>query len=277
MTITIHACKCLLIVLVKQSNPGCPFAHRAHMTMLQKGIDHEFVLIPLSGELTKIKANGPEACLPWSSSGKTYEEIQQIKDSYKADINATGEVPTLVCKTSDGDKVISEADVVSEFLDDAFPESGTKLLPNDPFQRATTRHYLKILSGGTGVMACYILLKNQDPEQDEAKRAKLYQGLESFSKMADPEGPFFLGSEISLADIMLAPYYDRYRFALKTYRDVDFIPTDFEAYPWAARMAKWAAAIEATESFQKSQSTQQHYIDSYLSYAGDRGASKFGA
>jgi hypothetical protein len=94
--------------------------------MLQKDIDHEFLLIPLSGELTKIKTNGPEACLPWSSTGKTYEEIQQIKDSYKADINATGEVPTLVCKTSDGDKVISEADVVSEFLDDAFPESGTK-------------------------------------------------------------------------------------------------------------------------------------------------------
>lgn len=254
-------------------NPICPFAHRAWMTIVAKGVEHNFVLIPLSGELSKMQAGGVSACVQWENSGKTVEQIQKIKDDYKANVNSTGEVPTLVYP----DQIISEADVVSEFLDDAYKNEGVSLFPADAFQRSKIRHYFKVLSGSLGVSACYGMLKNQDPAADAEKLEKLYRGLQRFCEMADEEGPFFLGKEICFADVMLAPFYDRFRYTLKTYRGVEFIPTDQAKYPWAARLLKWAKAVEETASFQATAQDKSLYINSYKSYAGDRGASKFGA
>ena len=105
--------------------------------------------------------------------GKTLEEVLAIKENYKANVNPTGEVPTVVV---DGN-IVTEADVASEFLDDRFPDAGLRLLPQDALARARTRHFLKVLGGGNGVSAYYGLLKNQDPAKDEAYRAKIYKGL----------------------------------------------------------------------------------------------------
>lgn len=138
------------------SNPGCPFAHRALFTIIEKGIDFEFVLIPLIGDLSRAKTEGVDSVQAWVGSGKTYEELQQIKDDYKANINSTGEVPTLVI---DG-KIVAEADVISEFLEDAFPDRGRQLMPQDAFQRAKVRHWLKVLSNNFGVVSYYKLLQN---------------------------------------------------------------------------------------------------------------------
>jgi glutathione S-transferase len=255
------------------SNPICPFAHRAWMSLVQKGIDHEFVLIPLSGELNKMKAGGVEACPQWASTGKTLEEIQKIKDDYKANVNSTGEVPTLGI----GGKFIAEADVVSEFIHDAFPQSGPALFPSNAFERASTRGYYKILSGSLGVMALYGLLKNQDPALDETKRDNVYKGLQKFCEMASADGPFFLGEQISFADMMLAPFFDRFRGTLPAFRGVELVPTDHEAYPWAKRLSVWATAIEANPSFQATILSQESYIAAYVGYAGDRGPSTLGA
>merc|ERR1712194_993279 len=128
------------------TNPICPFAHRAWMTLLEKGIAFETVLVPLSGEIAKAKANGATSG-QWA--GKSFEELVAIKENYKKEINATGEVPTLV---HDGN-IITEADVVSEYIDDAFPAEGTPLFPKDALQRSKIRHMLKILSGANGGMA----------------------------------------------------------------------------------------------------------------------------
>lgn len=67
---------------------------------------------------------------------------------------------------------------------------------------------------------------------------------------------------------MLAPMYDRFRYTLKYYRGVDFIPTDTNKFPWAARLAKWAAAITTRDSFISTASTEENYLVSYESYAG---------
>ena len=210
---------------------------------------------------------------PWYNSGKSYEEIQKIKDDYKANINSTGEVPTLVV---DGN-IIAEADVISEYLEDAFPTQGGSLMPVDAIQRSKVRHWLKVLANNSGVNAHYALLKNQEPSQDESKIKDFYKGLESFCRMASATGPFFLGEKISLADVMLAPFYDRFRHTLKFYRGVEYVPTDLEKFPWGVRAAAWAAAVENSASFQQSSSTPEHYIALYSGYAGGRGASTIGS
>ena len=261
--------------VVLYSNIACPFAHRSFMTLLEKGIGHDFVKIPLSGELKAIKANGVESVPGWKDSGLTGEQIQEIKDSYIATVNSTGEVPTLAMQSEgEADRIVREADVISEFLDDAFPESGTRLFPTDAFKRAQTRHYLKVLGGPSGVSGHYGCLMNQDPSKDEEKRAALYKGLATFCEMADADGPFFLGAHISFADVMLAPFFDRMRFVLPHYRGIEYIPSDGQVHPWAARIAAWAKAIESTPSFQQS-SYGEAAVPMYKGYAGDRGASIF--
>ena len=91
---------------------------------------------------------------------------------------------------------------------------------------------------------------NQDPAEDAAKRDKLYSGLAKFAELSAlcaQDGPYFLGAEFSLADVMLMPMYDQFRFLLPHYRGVEFIPlaapADADAEgggvvvdPWAARV-----------------------------------------
>ena len=251
-------------------NAICPFAHRGWMALKEKDIPHEFVHVPLSGELKTIETMGVEASFGWKDSGLSYEQILKIKNDYIANVNPSGAVPAVVC---DG-RIITEADVVAEFLDDRFPDLGTRLLPPDPFMRARLRTYHKILSGSAGVEAGYGLLKNQDPAMDVAKRDKVYSGLRQFVELADPEGPFFLGDTFSFADVMLAPFYDRFRYTLKEYRGVDMVPIDEQAHPWVMRFKKWASAIEARKSFKETALNKDHYVSSYKGYAGDRGKSQ---
>ena len=230
--------------------------------------------IPLSGELKAYQAGrGLDTMAKWYP-GKSLEEVLQIKADYKAAVNPTGEVPTVVV---DG-HIVTEADVASEFLDDRFPDHGVRLMPQDALARARTRHFLKVLGGGNGVSAMYGLLKNQDPAKDEAYRAKLRKGLAAFAGMADATGPFFLGARFSFADAMLAPMYDQFRFVLPHYRGVAFIPTgpDTEAVAWAPRLARWAAAVEARPSFAQLTRGADAYIRAYEGYAGARGMSEFG-
>lgn len=40
------------------SNPICPFAHRAWFLVEEKNLPHEFILVPLSGEINKAERNG---------------------------------------------------------------------------------------------------------------------------------------------------------------------------------------------------------------------------
>lgn len=124
---------------------------------------------------------------------------------------------------------------------------------------------------------------NQDPAEDAAKRDKLYSGLAKFAELSAlcaQDGPYFLGAEFSLADVMLMPMYDQFRFILPHYRGVEFIPAaDADggaAYPWAARMGEWAAAVEGRESFSKFTRGKDRYVSAYKGYAGARGVAAFG-
>jgi len=243
------------------------------MTMLEKGIPHTQVTIPLSGQLKAYQAGRNLDTMAKWYPGKTVEEVIAIKEEYKATINPTGEVPTVVV---DGN-IVTEADVASEFLDDRFPDVGPRLLPQDALARARMRHFLKVLGGGNGVSAMYGLLKNQDPAKDEAYRAKLYKGLAAFAGMADATGPYFHGGQFGFADAMLAPMYDQFRYILQHYRGVDFIPAaGTPGCEWAPRMARWAAAVEARPSFTQLSRGKDAYVAAYVGYANERGVSEFG-
>jgi len=223
----------------------------------------------LSGELKLAKADlvsFKAASSQWGDSQLNYDGMLKIKEDYKANVNASGEVPTLV----HGDKIIFESDVVAEYLARAFPDHGTQLIPSDPYLQSVMRAFLKTYD----VAPMYQLLKNQDPLNDHSLLQKIYKSHSTFVKLADPTGPFFLGANLSLVDCIVAPFYDRFRYTLKYFRGVDYIPSDTKTYPWVARMATWAKALEQQKNFQCTSLGEKAYCDGYTFYAGKRGRSE---
>jgi glutathione S-transferase len=90
--------------LVLYDAPGSPCARRVRITLLEKGLSWETRLVDLS-------------------------RLEQKKPEYLA-LNPNGVVPTLV----HGDRVVYESNVITEYLDDVFPD--VRLYPEDPHERA---------------------------------------------------------------------------------------------------------------------------------------------
>ncbi len=93
--------------LVLYDAPGSPCARRVRITLLEKGLRWERRLV----DLTRMEQKRPE---------------------YLA-LNPNGVVPTLL----HGDRVLYESNVITEYLDETFPEP--RLYPADPWARARAK------------------------------------------------------------------------------------------------------------------------------------------
>jgi len=256
------------------SNPACPFAHRAWIAAIEKEIDFEFKLIPLSGEIAKIEKTKKEpkeiaeefpAFSIWVDQKKTSQEIVQLKEWYKQNVNPTGEVPTVEV---DG-KFVPESEICAEFLDTLFPNKGTRLVPADPYKAAKIRLAIKGFSNFT--TASYGLLMNQESEKDAEFGEKISSELTKFFRHFVPveEGPYFLGKDFSLADVVAAPFFDRFRYILSHYRGFHVLPSadHDKEYPWAPRARAWFAAVEQRKSFKETTQNSAWVIAAYEPYA----------
>jgi len=149
-------------------------------------------------------------------------------------------------------------------------------VPSDAKKKSTIRLFLKVFGGPGGVSGFYGLIMNKDPAKHEEIRTKVYACGSLSASCLETMAPFFLGADFSLADVLLIPFYDQFRFLWPHYRGTELIPTESEAFPWAARLQAWARAVEERESFKQFSQTQKVYVDGYVPYAGERGVSEFG-
>jgi glutathione S-transferase len=90
-------------------------------------------------------ANSLKPLLALYEKGVPFEGIrlnparfEHHEDWFKA-INPRGQVPAL---DHDG-RIVTESTVICEYLEDVFPNEGTKLRPDDPFERANMRIWTK--------------------------------------------------------------------------------------------------------------------------------------
>ena len=80
----------------------------------------------------------------------------------------------------------------------------------------------------------------------------------------DKTGPFFLGQDLSLIDLIIAPWavrfwvFDHFKGGLK-------VPKA----GWGERWAKWVAAVERRDSVRMTTSEKEHYLPIYQRYADD--------
>lgn len=106
----------------------------------------------------------------------------------------------------------------------------------------------------------YRVLQEQDQEKQIANAQELQNRLSQLITVSNNQGPFFLGPDLSLVDVEIAPWIIRLSRVLKPYRGWP----DPEA---GTRWAAWVNALEANQHIKATTSTDQLYMDSYERYA----------
>ena len=106
----------------------------------------------------------------------------------------------------------------------------------------------------------YRVLQEQNDQKQILNAQELKDALATLVSAANPQGPFFLGPNLSFVDVQIAPWILRLSRALKPYRGWP----DPEA---GSRWATWVKAIEDNEHIKATVSTDELYLDSYERYA----------
>ncbi|KAK4549040.1 hypothetical protein LTR36_007496 [Oleoguttula mirabilis] len=183
-------------------------------------------------------------------------------------LNPRGLVPTLQYDN----KPLYESTVICEFLEDAYPDHGPRLLPKDPFDRARTRIWTDFCTSRI-IPAFHRFLQFQ-PMDDKAgleeARKEFLDKLNEFAKEMDEAGPFFLGEEPSLIDFVIAPWIMRL-WVFDHYKGGLGIPKDDAAWD---RFRTYQKALEERPSIKNTLSEKEHYLPIYQRYADNTAQSE---
>lgn len=205
------------------SMPLCPFAHRVRLALAEKSIAYRLTEIDLR--------NKPPAFLKVSPHGK---------------------VPAL----RHGDAHICESAIINEYLDEAFPEQ--PLLPRAPAERAQARFWIDFANSRLYSVTASLLYgphrRDPSPALEQIATALRFMESEALAKRRD-DGPYWLGSRFSLADVTFYPWFEQLG-ALEHFRDVR-LPPDLH------RLAEWCDAIAQRSSVRAIAKPAQFYIEHY--------------
>jgi len=144
-----------------------PFSHRCRIVLFEKGMDFEVIDVDLANKTEDL-----------------------------AVLNPYGSVPVLV----ERDLVLSEANIINEYIDERFPHP--QLMPADPVMRARARLYLYGFE-----QDLYGHIKDLESTDEETVvkarktvRDNLTQLVPIFSKQ-----DYLLGDEYSMLDVAVTP------------------------------------------------------------------------
>ncbi|CAC5386720.1 GST [Mytilus coruscus] len=205
----------------------CPFAQRAWIALLEKGIDFEYI------EYNPYKE-------------KTREFLQ---------LNPRGLVPVIEANG----KSVYESDVCIEFVDE-YGGKQNRLLPTDTLDRAKMRIVSGYISREITPLYYRMLLK-QDKNIQESVKSELLSNLKTLMEFKSDSYPFFGGDKLAMPDIMLAPFAMRFP-VLQHHRGFQ-IP-DTEEYK---AVHKWINACQNQPSVMQSTCDTDKSIMIYASYA----------
>lgn len=120
-------------------------------------------------------------------------------------------------------------------------------------------------------------VRTAEDEGLEQVRREFLDHLKVWTKEMHPEGPFFLGSELSLPDIVLAPWAVRLWVFDKFKRGGLGIPAEgaggLDGPVWD-RWRKWLVAIEGRDSVKATTSQREYYLPIYKRYADNTAQSE---
>eukprot|EP00033_Pygsuia_biforma_P000157 GCRY01000201.1.p1 GENE.GCRY01000201.1~~GCRY01000201.1.p1 ORF type:complete len:252 (+),score=30.70 GCRY01000201.1:95-850(+) len=187
----------------------CPFGARAWLTILEKGIPHEYVEVSLV-------------------------QKQLFPEFLKA--SPPGTVPAGFHE----DKAIYDSLPMCKYLDKAFPEKS--IMPDSPHDCFLYDIHSETW-GPTIVQPLFKCLMSQDSAAQDQMKNELTAGLKKLNEwLGEREGPYYFGEKLTLADIALWPMIERVKVLLKHYRNYT-IPEEF------TNLNKWYDTCLERESF----------------------------
>lgn len=126
------------------------------------------------------------------------------------------------------------------------------------------------------IPAFHRFLQHQGQDGLREKQQEFLGYIKEFTKEMDKEGPYFLGKEFSLIDVIIAPWavrlwiFDHFKGGLG-------IPEEGKGGEneevWK-RWRVWYKAVEERDSVKKTTSETEHYLPIYQKYAEDRAQSE---
>jgi glutathione S-transferase len=123
-------------------------------------------------------------------------------------LNPRGLVPTLDCSeigNSGNPKPLYESNIIIEYLEEAYPEHAPRLLPDDAYQKAYARIWNDFVT--TRIIPSFHRLLQYQSTGDsddgiEKPRSEFLGFLKEFTRAMDGEGPFFLGKQFMMPDLV---------------------------------------------------------------------------
>ena len=191
----------------------CPYAQRAAITLMEKAVPFERVMVDLGD-----------------------------KPAWFRRISPHGKVPLLrVPRPDGGETVIFESSVICEYIEETRP--GPKLHPQDPLQRARHRAWVEFASAILGDI--WGLETARDPKVFETKRRAV---AEKFAWLEPElsEGPYFAGAGFSLVDAAFAPVF-RYFDVFDSIADLAVLAEVPKVRAWRAALTERASVRAAVD------------------------------
>lgn len=123
-------------------------------------------------------------------------DLKAMPDWYRA-LSPNQKVP--LWQLDDG-QLVWESAIINEFLEDAYPTPA--LLPESPLSRARVRLATEE-AGNTLLPAFYGVARNGEPV------SRLEQALDALESRDFLGGPWWVGPDLSLADLNIYPWFER--------------------------------------------------------------------
>ncbi|KAK0737424.1 thioredoxin-like protein [Apiosordaria backusii] len=235
----------------------CPFVQRVWITLQEKNIDYQYIEI--------------------NPYNKTPEFLA---------LNPRGLIPTLVLPPSEDSKqrVLYESVIVCEYLDEQY-NSGTRLLPSDPYERARARLWVNFVE--KKLVAGWYRFIQHTPDKaytlDEV-REEFLGNLKTFVREMDEEGEGWFRKEgFGLVDVSFVPwagrlwlidYYKAGGVGIPGQEEREKLGGE-ERRVWE-RWERWVGAVMGREGVRRTWSEKGEYVGVYKRYAEDQTGSEVG-
>jgi len=202
------------------TNHGCPWAHRAHITLKELGLPYDEVII----------------------------DLEKPREDWYLKINPRGLVPTIKYDNGVISDTITESLIVSQFLADSFPSHlvpASHSSPSAPLTRAKINFFVD--TWFTKVNSKIFEALRAEGSAQSTKTTEIVEAIKKeIEPLLDNANPYFDGAEkMTMAEALTAPFVLR----LHAYANAGLLPANVnEELRSLPNYTRWAENCTKQES-----------------------------